>query len=485
VEENVRHVPDKHDRQADTVIDSPNEDHASAPKPSLARQLGLFDVTMLVMGGIVGSGIFINPYVVAQQVHTPALILAAWIFGGVVGVGGAFIWAELAATLPEVGGQYAYLREAYHPAVAFLYGWVLLLVIQTGGMAAVSITFARYFLDLTGLHVSDWVVATAALAILTLINCLGVKTGGRTQSALMVMKIVAISALVIAGLVLTGRHVNVTTPAEGHWSLTSFGAAMVPVLFAYGGWQTANFLAAEVKEPKKNLPRGLLLGVLGVVVLYLGVNWVCLRSLGPQALAATTTPATAVMRMALGQRGATFIAAAITISTLGFLSQAILTAPRVYFAMADDGLFFSAIAWLDPRTRVPVLAIVLQSVWTIVIALSGRYEQILNYVVSMDFLFFGLTATTIFVFRRRAARGEMNASQGYRMPGYPVSTALFVTICWWVVVNTVYRYPQNSLVGFALLLAGIPVYWFWSRRTPPRSAKSQSDFSAIGRATHE
>jgi APA family basic amino acid/polyamine antiporter len=483
--ENVRHVPDKHDRQADTVIDSLNADHASAPKPSLARQLGLFDATMLVMGGIVGSGIFINPYVVAQQVHTPALILAAWIFGGVVGVGGAFIWAELAATLPEVGGQYAYLREAYHPAVAFLYGWVLLLVIQTGGMAAVSITFARYFLDLTGLQIRDWVVATTALAILTLINCFGVKTGGRTQSALMVMKIVAISALVIAGLALTGRHVNVTTPAERHWSLTSFGAAMVPVLFAYGGWQTANFLAAEVKEPKKNLPRGLLLGVLGVVVLYLGVNWVCLRSLGSQALAATTTPATAVMRMALGQRGATFIAAAIAISTLGFLSQAILTAPRVYFAMADDGLFFRAIAWLDPRTRVPVLAIVLQSVWTIVIALSGRYEQILNYVVSMDFLFFGLTATTIFVFRRRAARGEMNASQGYRMPGHPVSTAIFVAICWWVVVNTVYRYPQNSLVGFALLLAGIPVYWFWSRRTPPRSAKSQSDFSAIGRATHE
>jgi basic amino acid/polyamine antiporter, APA family len=440
---------------------------------------------MLVMGGIVGSGIFINPYVVAQQVHTPALILAAWIFGGVVGVGGAFIWAELAATLPEVGGQYAYLREAYHPAVAFLYGWVLLLVINAGGMAAVSITFARYFLDLTGLHVRDWIVATVALAILTLINCLGVKAGGRTQSALMVMKIVAISALVIAGLALTGRHVNVTTAAERHWSLTSFGAAMVPVLFAYGGWQTANFLAAEVKEPKKNLPRGLLLGVLGVVVLYLGVNWVCLRSLGPQALAATTTPATAVMRMALGQCGATFIAAAIAISTLGFLSQSILTAPRVYFAMADDGLFFRAIAWLDPRTRVPVFAIVLQIAWTIVIALSGRYEQILNYVVSMDFLFFGLTATTIFVFRRRAARGEMNASQGYRMPGHPVSTAIFVAICWWVVLNTVYRYPQNSLIGFALLVAGIPVYWFWSRRTPPRSARSQADFSAIGRATHE
>jgi APA family basic amino acid/polyamine antiporter len=447
-----------------TMTNPARGDRADEAKLTLARRLGLFDATMLVMGGIVGSGIFINPYVVAQQVHTPALILSAWIFGGIIGIGGAFIWAELAATLPEVGGQYAYLREAYHPAVAFLYGWVLLLVIQTGGMAAVSITFARYFVELTGLQIPDWIIATTALAVLTLVNCLGVKIGGRTQSGLMVMKIAAIAALVIAGAVLAGHHVTVTTPAERHSSLTSFGAAMVPVLFAYGGWQTANFLAAEVKEPQKNLPRGLLLGVLGVVVLYLAVNWVCLRALGPQGLAATSTPATAVMRLALGQRGATFIAAAVAISTLGFLSQSILTAPRVYFAMAEDGLFFRAVAWLDPRTRVPVVAIILQSVWTIVIALSGRYEQILNYVIAMDFLFFGLTATTIFVFRRRAARGEMNATAGYRMPGHPFSTAVFVAICWWVVGNTIYRYPQNSLIGFVLLLAGIPVYWFWSRK---------------------
>jgi APA family basic amino acid/polyamine antiporter len=446
----------------------PTADPAPTDKPSLARQLGLFDATMLVMGGIVGAGIFMNPYVVAQRLHTPALILGAWIFGGAVAIIGAFVWAELAALMPAVGGQYAYLREAYHPAVAFLYGWVLLLVIQTGGMAAVSITFARYFLELTAWHTPDWLVAVVALATLTLINCLGVKTGGRTQSALMVMKIIAIAALVVAGLVLAGKHVTTTTAAERDWSVTSFGAAMVPVLFAYGGWQTANFLAAEVKEPKKNLPRGLLLGVLGVVALYTAVNWVCVRSLGPQTLAATSTPATAVMRLALGSAGARFIAAAIAISTLGFLSQSILTAPRVYFAMADDGLFFRAVAWLNPRTRVPVVAIVLQSVWTIVIALSGRYEQILNYVVSMDFLFFGLTATTIFVFRKRAAATGASIS-GYRVPGHPVTTALFVAICWWVVGNTLYRYPQNSLVGFAILLAGVPVFWLWSRRAATRS----------------
>jgi basic amino acid/polyamine antiporter, APA family len=430
----------------------------------LARQLGLFDAIMVVMGGIVGSGIFMNPYVVARQVHTPTLILSAWVLGGAIAVGGAFIWAELASTLPEVGGQYAYLREAYHPAVAFLYGWVLLLVIQTGGMAAVTITFARYFIELTGMHVQDWLVGATALSILTLINCLGVKTGGRTQSALMMMKIVAIAVLVFAGLAFAGSHVPTTTAAERASSLASFGAAMVPVLFAYGGWQTANFIAAEIKQPEQNLPRALLIGVAGVIVLYTTVNWICLRALGPQDLAATTTPATAVMRLALGQRGATFIAAAIAISTLGFLSQSILTAPRVYFAMAEDGLFFRTVARLDPRTHVPVAAIVLQTVWTIVIVLSGRYEQILNYVVSMDFLFFGLTASTLFVFRRRPKTGQTQPSTRYCTPGHPVTTIIFVTICFWIVANTIYRYPQNSLIGMGLLLAGIPVYMFWSRR---------------------
>jgi APA family basic amino acid/polyamine antiporter len=463
------HAPELHHPPLDREMSAtPSTAVPNDPKPGLVRQLGLFDATMVVMGGIVGSGIFINPYVVARQVHTPALILGAWIFGGAIGLGGAFIWAELAATLPAVGGQYAYLREAYHPSVAFLYGWVLLLVIQTGGMAAVSVTFARYFIELTGVRAQDWLIAAVALGLLTLINCLGVKGGSRTQSALMVMKIVAIATLVICGLAFAGKH-GASISANEPISLTSFGAAMVPVLFAYGGWQTANFIAAEVKEPRKNLPRGLLIGVFGVITLYTAVNWICVRSLGPQALAATTTPATAVMRLALGQRGATFIAAAVAISTLGFLSQSILTAPRVYFAMADDGLFFRAFAWLHPRTRVPILAIVLQSVWTIVIALSGRYEQILNYVVSMDFLFFGLTATTIFVFRRRA-NGAVTDASGYRVPGHPVTTALFVAICWWVVGNTIYRYPQNSLVGFGILLAGIPVYRFWSRRAAARSA---------------
>jgi len=460
---------------------------AAESSRGLARRLGLFDATMVVMGGIVGSGIFINPYVVARQVRTPFLILGAWTLGGVIALAGALIYAELAARRPEVGGQYAYLREAYHPGVAFVYGWALLLVTQTGGMAAVAVTFARYFLSLTGAHLNDGAVATLALLSLTAVNCLGVKQGSRVQSVLMVLKIVAIVGLVAGGwFFVHGAHVAARPLLDRPPSLdlaTAFGAAMTPVLFAYGGWQTSCFIAGEVVAPERNLPRGLVLGVAGVVVLYLAVNWICVRDLGPAGLAATTTPASAVMRIALGSKGAALLALGIAISTLGFLSQSILTAPRVYFAMARDGVFFRAVAWLHPRTHVPVVAIALQGVWAVIIALSGRYEQILNYVVSTDFIFFGLSATCLFVYRRREARENQNApsrssapaaaSRGTRparMPGHPISTALFVAACWLVVADTVYKYPANSAVGLAIVLAGIPVYFLWGRRAARRPA---------------
>jgi APA family basic amino acid/polyamine antiporter len=217
-----------------------------------------------------------------------------------------------------------------------------------------------------------------------------------------------------------------------------------------------------VKEPRKNLSTALVTGVAGVIVLYVGVNFVCVRTLGPQGLAATRAPASAVMRVAMGEPGARLIALGIAISTLGFLSQSVLTAPRVYFAMARDGLFFRSIASVTRRTHVPALAIVLQSAWTLVVALSGRYEQILNYVVSMDFVFFGLTGASLFVLRRRAR----NAGQlsGYRAPGHPFTTAAFVLISWLVVINTVYKYPRHTLVGFSILLLGLPVYAIWARR---------------------
>lgn len=441
----------------------PVHNHVTS-ETSLIRQVGLFDATMVVMGGIVGSGIFINAYVVARQVHTAILIVGAWLLGGLMAMLGAFIYAELAARMPDVGGQYAYLRKAYHPALGFLYGWVLLLVIQTGGMAAVTVTFARYFLELTGWQVSEKLTAILSLAFLTLINCLGVKLGSRVQSGLMVLKIAAIAALVIAGTLLIKAPYPISHPVLDQPAsfslLASFGAAMVPVLFAYGGWQTANFIAAEIRQPERNLPRALVIGVAGVITLYVTVNLVYVRALGPVGLAGTTVPATASMRLALGQKGATLIALGIAISTLGFLSQSVLTAPRVYFAMAQDGLFFRSVASINSRTHVPVVAIVLQSIWTIVVALSGRYEQILNYVVAMDFLFFGLTATCVFVFRRHG----VGDGSGYHVPGHPFTTGTFIVISWLVVANTIYRYPANTLLGMLILLLGIPVYALWHRQ---------------------
>ena len=417
---------------------------------------------MLVMGGIVGSGIFINPYVVALQVPSSALVLAAWGFGGLVALAGAFVYAELASLRPAVGGQYAYLREAFSPQVAFLYGWVLLLVIQSGGMAAVAVTLARYLGELVGRPLPEAGVAVLTLAALTAVNCRGVRLGSDVQSTLMVLKTLAILGLVAVGfLYFGGDRLSLRplpqAPASTDLAL-AFGAALVPVLFAYGGWQTSGFVMGELRQPERDMPRALLLGVAGVVVLYLAVNVVCLRALGPLGLGSSRAPASDVMRLALGEPGARLIALGIVISTLGFLAQGILTAPRVYYAMAQDGVFFRAVGELDAKTRVPVLAIALQGLAAAVIAVSGRYEQILNYVVSVDFIAMGLTGATLFVYRKRGEQGS------FRVPGHPLTTVFFVLSCWLVVAATIHRYPGDSVKGLAILALGLPVYWLWARK---------------------
>jgi APA family basic amino acid/polyamine antiporter len=432
-------------------------------EPKLVRRLGLFDATMLVMGGIIGSGIFLNPAEVARQVDTPFLIVGVWLIGGLIAIAGAFVYAELAARRPEVGGQYAYLRDAWGPMPAFLYGWSLLLVIQSGGMAAVAITFARYFNELTHLPLPDGAVAAAALLLLTAINCLGVRAGSNVQSALMVLKILAIVFLVLCGLLIAPfyppLHNAPVQPATPLGTLGAIGAALTPVMFAYGGWQTASFVAAEMRDPRRDLARGLLLGVIGVILLYTGVALACVHALGPEGLAATRTPATAVMRLALGDTGATLIALGIAISALGFLSQGMLTAPRVYFAMAEDRLFFRSVAEVNARTHVPVVAILLQGAAAILIALSGSYGQILSYVVSVDFIFFGLTGAALFVFRRQDA-----GKASFQVPGHPWTSLLFVAACAVIVMATLYNNPVNSLIGFAILAAGVPACLYWQRR---------------------
>jgi basic amino acid/polyamine antiporter, APA family len=435
---------------------------ADAIKPR--RQLGLFDATMIVMGGIVGAGIFANPSEVAHRVHTPFLILGVWVLGGLLAMCGAFIWAELASRLPAAaGGQYVYLREAYHPSVAFVYGWGLLLVTQTGGMAAVAVIFASYFRGLTGVDWDDSTIAAAALLILTAINCFGARAGSNVQSAFMLLRIAAIAGLVVFGFAFGGNSVK-SEPLLGQpvslGLLTSIGSAMVPIAFAYGGWQTATFVAGEMRDARRDLSRGLLMGVAGVVVLYLAVNFVCLRVLGPAGLDATTTPASDVMRTALGTRGAQWIAVGIAISTLGFLSQSMLTAPRVYYAMARDGLFFASVGKLSQRSHTPVVAIVLQGLAAIAIACSGTYGEILNFEVTVDSIFFAMTAASLFILRRRQIGSD---TVTYRVPGHPFTTLLFVLSCVGIVGSAIVASPANSAIALGIMLAGLPVYYYWSR----------------------
>jgi APA family basic amino acid/polyamine antiporter len=295
-----------------------------------------------------------------------------------------------------------------------------------------------------------------------------VRSGSNVQNTLMVMKIAAILMLVVLGwragdadgLSALGSPLG-DPDAQGPppKAQSSFLSAMVPVLFAYGGWQTASFVSGEMRNPERDLPRGLLLGVLGVIVLYLAVNVVCIYALGPASLAGTQTPASDVMRKAIGEGGARLIAAGIAISTVGFLSQGMLTAPRVYFAMARDGVFFSRVGKLSEKTHAPVVAIALQGVWASVIAVVGLYAQVLNYVVALDAVFFGLTGAALLVFRRR----DPSPVKGMRMPGHPVTTLLFVGAFWVLAANTIWKNPFDAGMGVLILLLGLPVYLFWRR----------------------
>jgi APA family basic amino acid/polyamine antiporter len=374
--------------------DSPVRDASSgnteSPKltSGLVARLEIFDATMLVMGGIVGSGIFINSYVVAKLVHTPTMILGAWLAGGLLALVGAFIYAELSNRMPKVGGQYAYIREAYDPLLGFLYGWVSILVINAGGTAAVAVTFGKYFREFSRGTVPENVAAVSVVAALTAINCMGVRAGSGVQSFFMVLRILAIVMIVCFGAWFLFR-----SPAAPHPSwhplldrpisfdlFSVFGAALIPVMFAYGGWQTSNYIASEIREPRRNLPKALVLGVIGIIVLYVSVNIIYVQVLTPVGLAATTIPASAVMHAALGNFGATLVAIMIAISTLGFLSSAMLTYPRITFAMAQDGVFPATFARLGTNSRAPVAAIMLQGAITITAALLGTFEQILKRV---------------------------------------------------------------------------------------------------------
>jgi APA family basic amino acid/polyamine antiporter len=442
-----------------------------------ARRLRLFSGTMAVIGGIIGSGIFMNASIVAQRVGTAGLTIGAWVLGGAIAMIGALCFAELGARLPKAGGGYAYLREAFGPLSGFLYAWALLLVMATGAIAAVAVTFATYAVSLLGFAPSlIKPIAVGAILLLSAINIVGVSPGAVTQNLFTVLKLAALTVLIGAGIFaaggttgaeMTGAAAGVA-PATGWATIVAMGTALVPVLFAYGGWQQTNFIAEEIVDPEKNLPRALILGTAAVVVVYVLANVTYLRALGAPGLAASQAPAADAMRRLIGPGGATLIAAGITVSTFGFLGLVILVSPRVYQALAADGLFFSAFARLHPNWRTPATAIVFQAAWGILLLGTGSYGQLLDWVVFCDWIFFGLTVGTLFVLRGREAGGRGGAGADvtpqFRVPGYPVTPLLFVAAAIYVVLGSIISNPANALRGTLLLAAGVPVFLFWRRR---------------------
>lgn len=433
---------------------------------SFRRVLTPFDATMVVIGGIIGSGIFINPYIVAQRLSTGPLVLAAWVAGGAIALVGALAYAELGTRAPRAGGQYVYLRDGLHPLLGFLYGWALIVSIESGAVAAVALTFAQYALRLTGASESAAApLAVAAIVLLSVVNAVGVKPGSRVLNVFVVLKVAALAVLIGAGLIVGG--------ASGWWRdsqqvthapLLAFGTALVPILFAYGGWQNANYVAEEIERPERTLPVSLLAGTAIVVLVYVLVNLVYLRALGLGGLASTTTPAADAAQHMFGSLGRTFVAAAIAVSTFGFLDLAILAPTRVYYAVAADGAFPEALARLHPRFGTPVLAIAVQSTWSIALLLTGNYGELLNTVVFADWIFFGLTVTSLFVYRRR----DSGTGSGYRMPGYPVLPGAFVMVAATIVYSVVRADPYRAGLGALLLAAGVPVYYWFTRKDRSR-----------------
>ena len=422
---------------------------------------------MVVIGGIIGSGIFINPYLVARQLDTPVLVLAAWAIGGAVALAGAFAYAELGQLMPRAGGQYVYLRDAWHPVIGFLYGWALLFMIETGAMAAVAITFAQYALKLAGsAGSSPRPLAVVTIVVLSAVNYVGVKPGSRVLNVFVLLKVAALAALILFAWTVPPAPAWLSAGrADGSPSgVLALGAALIPILFAYGGWQNANYVAEEMREPERHLPRSLIIGTCAVVAIYVLVNIAYLRALGLEGLAATMTPAADAAARWLGASGERFVSAAIAISTFGFLDLAILAPTRVYYAMAADGAFVPALAKLHPKYQTPALAIVVQSTWAIVLALTGEYGDLLDTVVFADWIFFGLTVGGLFVLRRR-----LGAPQGFRTPGYPWLPAFFVLVAVVVVFSTLRAAPARSAVGAGLLLLGIPVYYFFAGQSARQS----------------
>ncbi len=417
---------------------------------------------MIVVSGVIGGGIFFTPSAVARLLPVPSWILAVWIVGALIAFAGALTFAELAARYPQAGGHYVYIREGFGGLWAFLYGWMLLLIIATGALASLALAFAGYlsaFFPLSPL--AQKLIGVLIIVALSAINVLGVKPGAKTTTVLTIIKVAAFFLLIAIGLLVEPRAQPASASASASGPLLlAFGAALVPVLFTFGGWQQVNFLAAEVRNAERRLPLALALGVALVTVVYLGANVVYLRAVGPEGMAASNALAADAGTVLFGPIAGRVVTVVVAISILAFSNVVVMATPRVFYALAQDGAFLKSLTELHPKYHTPAKAIVLQGAWTIVLILIGEIGLLVNGVVFADWIFFGLGAASIFAIRRR------NGNEApYRVPGYPIVPAFFVLSAVAAVASAVYQYPMESLIGVAMLGVGSVIYLAGKTRT--------------------
>lgn len=443
--------------------------HTPAPsdpagRGELSRVLGLGSVIGILVGTVIGSGIFIVPAMIAAQVKTPALMYTVWIVGGALSFFGAIAFSELGAAYPQAGGMYVFLREAYGRMTAFLFGWTLFLVIDSGAIATLSMAFASkylpYFIPLSPIQTKA--VALALIATLVAINYAGARFGAMVQNTLMIIKfagIVGMSVIVFALGNGNPSHFSGSAGAVEGSLWGPFGVALVASLWAYKGWEIVTFSAAEMKNPTRDLPLGLLAGSALVMVLYMIANAAYLWIFPIEYIATSTRIASDTMGVVVGAAGAGIIAAVILCSIAGAANGNVLTAPRVFFAMARDGVFFKQLSVVHPRFHTPHVSILATGGWAAILALSGTFEQLATYVVFGQWIFFGLTVGAVMVLRRT----KPDLPRPYRTWGYPVTPVVFILAAAYISISTLITQPLNALAGVGIIALGIPVYFFWNR----------------------
>jgi APA family basic amino acid/polyamine antiporter len=451
---------------------------------TLVRGLGLLAATSIVVGGVIGTGVFLKARVMTCNVDTPGMVLAAWAVAGLLSLAGALTYAELAAMMPRAGGEYIFIREAYGRALAFLYGWTRFFVASTGGMAGLAAGFA-IFLNIAGGGVLATyslglpVVAAGAIVVVTAVNCAAITVGGRVATVMAILKVALVAGVGAAALLLaqgdwnhfsmsagTGTCDGVMASARGGFA--GFGAAMLGAMWAYNGWNELTFLAGEVNNPKRSLPIALIGGIGILMALYLFANFAYFYVLSPAAIASvpeSSAVATEVVSQFLGAGAGGVMAAALAMSVFGALQVTSLASARVPYAMAADGVFFAPLAQVSPRTRVPVRALLAQGVWATLLVFTGSYDVLTDYAIFAVLIFVALATASVFLFRKRMP----DAERSYRTLGYPVVPILFLVVAGWLIVNTLMTTPGRALAGVGLMLAGLPFYWYWTRQHAPRS----------------